>query len=91
MGYHFSQLSQNISTLSVPTMTVCFETNISNLKLPIKNDEHYRASLLLQGGKGGAGGLLHPLVRVQDPLQQLRHQRLQVLVVRLLAHPVGIS
>ena len=31
----------------------------------------YRAGLLLEGGEGGAGRLLDPLVTIQDPLQQL--------------------
>ena len=50
-----------------------------------------RAGLLLEGSEGGAGGLLDSLVAVQDPLQELRHEGLEVLLVRLLHHPVAIA
>ena len=44
----------------------------------------------LECGEGGAGRLLDPLVGVEDPLEKLRHQRLEVLLMRLLDHPVTV-
>ena len=44
----------------------------------------------LECGEGGAGGLLDPLVGVKNPLKKLRHQRLEILLMGLLDHPVTV-
>ena len=68
-----------------------FSTNKQTDRQTDRQSEYnYRASLLLQGSKGRAGGLLHSLVAVQDPLQQFAHQGLEELLMWLLNHPVGI-
>ena len=72
-------------------MLIFVESEDKGLENEAEVGDELGAGLLLQGGKGAAGGLLHPLVAVQDPLQQLGHQRLQILLVRLLAHPVSVS
>ena len=72
-------------------MLIFVESEDQGLENEAKVRNELGAGLLLQGGECAAGGLLHPLVAVQDPLQQLRHQRLQILLVRLLANPVCIS
>ena len=72
-------------------MLIFVESEDEGLEDESKVRDELRARLLLQRGKRTASRLLHPLVAVQDPLQQLGHQRLQILLVRLLANPVCIS
>ena len=45
---------------------------------------------LFQGGEGRTSCFLNPLVGVKNSLQQFRHQRLQILFMRLLNHPVTV-
>ena len=44
----------------------------------------------LECGEGRAGRLLDSLVGVENPLEKLRHQRLEVLLMGLLDHPVTV-
>ena len=44
-----------------------------------------------RGQKSPAGCLLHPLVAIQNALEQFCHQRLEVHVRWLADHPVGIA
>ena len=72
-------------------MLILMERKHQGLQDETKVRNQLSARLLLQGCKGWTGGLLHSLVRVQDALQQLRHERLQVWVVRLAHNPMRVT
>ena len=72
-------------------MLIFVESEDQGLENEAKVRNELCAGLLLQGGKSAAGCLLHPLVAVQDALQQLGHQGFEVGVGRLADHPVGVA